>query len=287
MYVRDALKAAGTMEEWARARHSPPRIAVANTVYDNVRSSMKGQPDSLVERAIRQAQREADLLYLLIVYTNIAVLEDREQRRREYVFLLGYLAGGVNVKATKKQVQFWRLVVLLFLKSVIILDAAIAQVVSEHFDGQPILFRDCEAKLREQVQLADEVSEIFNCLASSVGSGRINLEELRKSLESETDRQVSLWISNTHMNTRSALGNAQEMRSAMDRHLLLCEPRSAEPKLVEFCINTTGEITGLYIDANNAYHRFVYDANGTRTEFDAPDARTNCAENANRFAGKG
>jgi YD repeat-containing protein len=69
------------------------------------------------------------------------------------------------------------------------------------------------------------------------------------------------------------------------RHLLLCEPRSAEPKLVEFCIKTAGEITGSYIDANNAYHRFVYDANGTRTEVDAPDAGTNCAENANRFAG--
>lgn len=74
------------------------------------------------------------------------------------------------------------------------------------------------------------------------------------------------------MNTLSALGNSQEMRAAMDRHLLLCEPRSAEPKSVEFCINTAGEITGSYIDVNNAHHRFVYDANGTRTEFDAPDA---------------
>jgi hypothetical protein len=266
LWLKNALQAGG-LEEGVQARPSPPhRIAVANAVYDTVRSSMKGQPDPLVESAIHQAQREADLLYLLIVYTNMTVLEDREQRRREYVFLLGYLAGGVNVKTTKKQVQFWRLVVLLFLKSVIILDATIAQVVSEHFDGQPILFRDCEAKLREQLQLAEEVSAIFNSLAGSVGSARINLEELRKSLQSETDRQVSLWISNTHMNTLSALGNSQEMRAAMDRHLVLCEPKSAEPKSLEFCINPTGEITGSYLDANNAYHRFVYDANGTRTE---------------------
>ncbi len=41
------------------ARHWPPnRGAVANAVYDTVRSSMKGQPDPLVERAIRQAQQE-------------------------------------------------------------------------------------------------------------------------------------------------------------------------------------------------------------------------------------
>jgi hypothetical protein len=238
VWLKNALQA-GSLEEGVRARHSPPhRIAVANAVYDTVRSSMKGQPEPLVERAIRQAQREADLLYLLIVYTNIAVLEDREQRRREYVFLLGYLIAEMNGKTTNKRVQILRLVVLAFLKSVIILDAAIAQVVSEHFDGQPILFRDCEARLREQVQLVEEVSEIFNSLASSVGYAKINLEELRKNLQSETDLQVSLWISNTHMNTLSALGNSQEMRAAMDRHLLLCEPRSAEPKSVEFCINT-------------------------------------------------
>lgn len=235
---------------------------------------MKGQLEPLVERAIRQAQREADLLYLLVIYTNMAVLEDREQRRREYVFLLGYLTAEMNGNLTKHRVEILRLVARVFLKSVIILDAAIAQVVSEHFDGQPILFRDCEARLREQVQLAEQVSEIFNSLASSVGSAGINLEELRKSLQSETDRQVSLWISNTHMNTLSALGNSQEMRAAMDRHLLLCEPRSAEPKTVEFSINTAGEIKGSYIDANNVYHRFVYDANGTRTEFDAPGVGT-------------
>ena len=76
------------------------------------------------------------------------------------------------------------------------------------------------------------------------------------------------------MNTLSALGNSQEMHAAMDRHLLLCEPKSAEPKSVEFCINTAGEITGSYLDVNNAYHRFVYDANGTRTEFDAPGEGT-------------
>jgi hypothetical protein len=48
---------------------------------------MSRQPEPLVECAIRQAQRELDLLYLLVIYTNTAVLEDRAQRRREYVFL--------------------------------------------------------------------------------------------------------------------------------------------------------------------------------------------------------
>ena len=52
--ARNALQV-GTFEEGAR--HSPPcrAMVASNAVYDTVRSSMKGQPDPLVERAIRQA----------------------------------------------------------------------------------------------------------------------------------------------------------------------------------------------------------------------------------------
>jgi hypothetical protein len=58
VWLRNALRA-GTFKEGAR--HSPPyRGAVANAVYDTVRNSMKGQPESLVERAILQARQEAD-----------------------------------------------------------------------------------------------------------------------------------------------------------------------------------------------------------------------------------
>ena len=91
----------------------------------------------------------------------------------------------MNGETTKDRVQILRLVVLAFLKSVIILDAAIAQVVSEHFDGQPILFRDCEARLREQVRQDRESCRYFQFLGQFAGnSARINLEELRKSLQS-------------------------------------------------------------------------------------------------------
>lgn len=41
VWLRKALQG-GTLEELARARHSPPhRFAVANTVYDTVRSCAK------------------------------------------------------------------------------------------------------------------------------------------------------------------------------------------------------------------------------------------------------
>jgi hypothetical protein len=75
VWLRNALQA-GTFEE--AARHSPPyREAIANSVYRCVRNSMKGQPEALVERAVRQARREADLLYLLVVKVNAGILEPR------------------------------------------------------------------------------------------------------------------------------------------------------------------------------------------------------------------
>jgi hypothetical protein len=110
------------------------------------------------------------------------------------------------------------------------------------------------------------VSGYFNVLARAADAPEINLEELRKSLESEADHQVSLWTSRTHVDTFSALGDTQEMHAAVDRHLLLCQPKSSEPKSVKVSVNTAGEIRGRYVDANNAHHSFAYDANGTRTD---------------------
>jgi len=76
--------------------------------------------------------------------------------------------------------------------AVITQDAAIAQVAAERLNGQPVLFRDCSVKLEEQLQMAQELSEHFNFLARAVDADEINLEELRNSLQSETDRQISV-----------------------------------------------------------------------------------------------
>ena len=186
VWLRNALQA-GTLEEGAR--HSPMyRGMVADAVYDTVRNSMKGQPEPLVERAILQARREADLLYQLVVMANMSVLESRAQREREYVFLLGYLGAELNGRVTKDRVEELRQAFLLFVETVIILDAAIAQVAAERLAGQPVLFRDSAVKLAEQLQMATDLSTWFNELAVEVGAGEINLEELRTSLQSESDR---------------------------------------------------------------------------------------------------
>jgi hypothetical protein len=225
IWLRDALQA-GTFEKGAQ--HSPPyRSAVANAVFRTVTESMKGQPEALIEQAIFQARQEADLLYILAVNANVAVMENRALREREYVFLLGYLSAEMLGNPTKERIQILRLALLMFLKSVIILDAAITQVVAERLNGQPILFRDCETKLKEQLQMAERLSVHFNSLAHEVGAAQLNLEELGNNLQSETEDQVSIWVKLARVAALGAFGTAGQMHAAMDE-VLLFEPRSGE-----------------------------------------------------------
>ena len=99
----------------------------------------------------------------------------------------------------------------------IILDAAIAQVAVEHLNGQPLLFRDSAVKLAEQLQMATDLSTWFNELAVEVGADEINLEELRNSLQSETDRTISTWVILARVEMLSLFGKTEELHAAMKR----------------------------------------------------------------------
>jgi hypothetical protein len=248
------------------ARHwPPPRSAIANVVFRNVTESMKGETEPLVDRAVLQGRRVADTLYLLVVKANSAVLEEWEERRREYIFLLGYLSAEMSAEITKNRVQVLRLVLLVFLKSVILLDASIAQLVTHRLSNQSVLFRDAAGKMTEQLEMATNMSTWFNQLASAVGTAEINLEELRKSLQSAVEEQIAIWEKLALVTTEDLFGRSEGAKAALDQCFLLCEPKSGDRKLVEVSMNTAGEITGSYIDGDNACHHFVYDANGTPT----------------------
>ncbi|HLM81432.1 MAG TPA: hypothetical protein VK302_12480 [Terriglobales bacterium] len=207
VWLRNTLQA-GTFENAARR--------------DTVRNSMKGQPEPLIERAILQARQEADLLYQFVLNANLAVLEDRGQREREYIFLLGYLSAEARGNLTKDRIDHMRLAFLMFIEPVIMLDAAIAQVVAEQLDGQPILFRDCEVKLEEQLQMVEALSKHFNLLADALDIVEINLEELRSSLQSQIERQVSSWASMGRASMLGLFGTIEEMHVAMDQGFRLC-----------------------------------------------------------------
>jgi hypothetical protein len=79
---------------------------------------MKGQGESLIERAVLQARQEADLLYILVVNANVAVIESGVQREREYILSLGVIGAEWRGKSTEPSIEALRLAVLMFLESV-------------------------------------------------------------------------------------------------------------------------------------------------------------------------
>src|ERR1039458_8840505 len=103
----------------------------------------------------------------------------------------------------------------MFIEPVIILDAAIDQIVAEHMGGQSVLFSDCEVKLQEQLQLAETLSKQFNPFACAFEIAEINLDQLRNSLQSETDHKVSVWISEGRVTMLSLFGTTEEMHAVM------------------------------------------------------------------------
>jgi hypothetical protein len=218
---------AGTIEEGAR--HSPPyRGAIANEVLRTVRNGMKGQPETLIERAVMQGRQDADLLFNLVVNANSDVMANSAHREREYVLLLGFLSAEMRAGLTKHKVEILRLLFLNFIETVIVLDAAIAQIGSERLGGQPVLFRDTSVILAEQLQMASDLSKWFNEAAVSVGVAQIDLEKLRDSLQSEIDRQISICFHLARVQALDLFGDETKRHAAMERAFLFLKSNCGE-----------------------------------------------------------
>lgn len=163
------------------------------------------------------------MLYNLVVCANVAVLESAEQREREYFFLLGYLRAEMGGNATEDGISTLRLALLRFVESVLVLDAAISQVVAEHMSGQPVLFRDCADKMQRQLEMAARLSEAFNCLAGRASGVEINLEEFRDGLRGQIDEEVASWLNLARLEMLSEFGQEAAMRTLLEQILRATE----------------------------------------------------------------
>jgi hypothetical protein len=96
----------------------------------------------------------------------VAVIENKVQREREYILLLAYLGAEIRATPTKDQVEVLRLAFLMFIETVIILDAAIAQVAGERLK-RPI---SLVPRLRNQDGGATPNGDRFINVVQRVGS---------------------------------------------------------------------------------------------------------------------
>lgn len=68
--------------------------------------------------------------------------------------------------------------------------------------------------------MATDLSTWFNELAGGVGAAELDLEEVRNSLRSETNRQISIWGHLARTAALSTFGTKQQMHAAMDQYFL-------------------------------------------------------------------
>jgi hypothetical protein len=178
---------------------------------------MKGKSDELVERAILQCRREADFLYLLLISANTRVLGDWEQRDHECLGLFGWMNAEAHGNPTKERMEGLRHMITVFISSVMVLDAAIDEVILEYFNGQPVLFCESAEKLAEQLQMVADLATGFNLIAVEVGVPEIDLDQVRKTLQPETERTVSIWLNLAKITMLDLFGTTGETETEIER----------------------------------------------------------------------
>jgi len=90
----------------------------------------------------------------------------------------------------------------MFVEGVVVLDAAISRVVTEHMSGQPVLFRDSSEKIQRQLEMSERLSEAFNSLGGRA-AGAVDYLIKQTSQNRPLDEFGSIHISRAATSTRS------------------------------------------------------------------------------------
>jgi hypothetical protein len=204
----------GTYAEGA-VQSPRPRCRIANSVAGIVRTELKGQSEDLIERAILQARKEADFLYMMVVELKGDVLRQSVARDREYKFLLGYLHAVMHSSIMSDSEMRLRKFTLSFVEQIFCLDEAISQIRSQRFGGSFILFSDCAAKLKDQLEMATDVLEVFNIIANDLQVPVLTKEQICETLQEEVRQQVSRREIEAWVATLGTFGTEAEFRESL------------------------------------------------------------------------
>lgn len=211
LWMKDVLP--HKYEEGLSRSLTRPREGIANLVARIVREGLKGEPESLVERAVVQARQEADWLYMIVVEVNSKVQLESFQSEREYLFLLAYLTSTMHLPPSPISEAQLRSITLTFVEPILLLEGAVQRMSAERFDAQPILFADSVVKLNAQLDLVDETIHAFNLLARYASFPLLSKNEISESLDAAVGQQVSRWSMIARGGMLAALGEWHECKA--------------------------------------------------------------------------
>jgi hypothetical protein len=223
VWMSGALK--GTYESGA-FQSPPPRSAIANSIARIVTNALKGHTETVIEKAILQARQEADLLYNIIVEVNGSVQNQYLERYREFAFLLGFFSAVMRGCIAKHSEKSLRALTLFFVEKILVVEAAISEISVQRFRGQPLLFSDSAAKLKEQLDFAEKALELFNSLAREAKFLELNRDEISSRLRAEVDQQVLRSVLVARGEMLAVFGNEADLRTTFNQ--LVATTKSAQ-----------------------------------------------------------
>src|SRR5438874_2615635 len=126
---------------------------------DAIRSAMKGQEPSSVNRALRQAQMHTDFLILLVCMTNTFVQEENRPRFLEFLLCQAELRNVVLSR--KRNLKEWIEVASHFAGKASSAQAAVELIRKQYFNGEEILFKDLREDLEQQTAALRNFVDVY------------------------------------------------------------------------------------------------------------------------------
>jgi len=128
--------------------------------------------------------------------------------------LFSAVMRGCIAKHSEKSL---RALTLFFVEKILVVEAAISEISVQRFRGQPLLFSDSAAKLKEQLDFAEKALELFNSLAREAKFLELNRDEISSRLRAEVDQQVLRSVLVARGEMLAVFGNEADLRTTFNQ----------------------------------------------------------------------
>jgi hypothetical protein len=213
---------------FAAPRNEGTRSRMSQAVGEAVRKSLIQQRTTpeLMERIVRDAQKQADVLVILIrdlhnrVHVEctvnapyIALLYDKLR-----LLLVQHVHQG---EFEPEAWDLWRAVLMKRLTTMCQLRDAIAAISARYYDGHPVLFVNDDSNLNRQIASLEHLTELYNELENGLPVWiAINFDAGSFSMREQLSAVVAEYVAMAESITLEDFGEHQAARDVVDRYVI-------------------------------------------------------------------
>jgi len=202
------------------ADRSNPRVAVVRAVGEAVRENLsypRLKPEQ-IEQAVREAQKQADTLILLVLdlhervrsackdaVVSIELISER--------WLRMMLQAMYQETAEPKEWDWWRNNLTVTLTSMLIMREMVTSIRAKYYDDAPLLFPAEQDRLNEQIAFLQATLKMYNDGQHAVPHWKpITIPSIRENVEA----LVELLVDRAKAKTLAAFGEDEAARELFD-----------------------------------------------------------------------